>query len=151
KVKTARHFGEEGKSERSIYRILARYEETKTANYKKIPGRDPKISSEQAKDDVQGLFERDPNTSVRNAATSLGMKKSTVSYIKVKKLGIKARTKKRVPKYTGNQEQRAKTGLRKIYEKCKHKVLVIDDETYVPVDPKDVPGRHFFHSSDPSQ
>lgn len=27
----------------------------------------------------------------------------------------------------------------------------MDDETYVPVDPSNVPGRHFYHCSDPSE
>jgi hypothetical protein len=30
-------------------------------------------------------------------------------------------------------------------------VLILDDETYVPFDPEEAPGRTFFHSSDPKE
>jgi hypothetical protein len=79
------------------------------------------------------------------------MDPSTVSKIKVHKLGITAYTKKKAPKYIKDQEKRAKTGLRKIYKKSLEKVLVIDDETYVTFDPSQLPGRKFFHALDQSE
>ncbi|KAF2885528.1 hypothetical protein ILUMI_20678 [Ignelater luminosus] len=69
-----------------------------------------------------------------------------LSDIKVKKLGIRAQTQKTAPKYVKNQERRAKTGLRKIYKKTLRKPLVIDDETYVVLEPEGQPGRKYVHS-----
>ena len=100
---------------------------------------------------MKKLYETTPSVSVRQAAKKLKIKASTLSDIKVKKLGITARTKKKAPMYTQDQEARAKTGCRKVYEKTRKKVLVIDDETYVSLDPAQIPGRHFAHSADHSQ
>lgn len=83
------------------------------------------------------------------AARKLKLSKSTVTNIKVNTLGIKARTQKKVPKYSEGQEQTAKTGLRKIYKKVLEKVLIIDDESYVHHDPSQVPGRKFYHAANP--
>ena len=38
-----------------------------------------------------------------------------------------------------------------MYRIALEKVLVIDDESYVPFDPRDVPARQFFHAKDPSK
>jgi hypothetical protein len=66
--------------------------------------------------------------------------------MKVKKIGITAKTKKKSPKYLAGQEERAKRGCRKIYNKIRKKVLVIDDETFVTMDPSQLPIRSFFHA-----
>ena len=96
---------------------------------------------------MKTLFENDPLTSVRTVSKKLGIPRSTVSDIKIKRWGIVARTQKKAPKYVKDQERRAKTGLRKIYKKTRERVLVIDDETYVIVDTKEQPGRKFVHSN----
>ncbi|KAF2901664.1 hypothetical protein ILUMI_04520 [Ignelater luminosus] len=83
--------------------------------------------------------------SVRIVAKKLNIPKSTVSGIKVKKLGIRAQTQKKAPKYVKDQERRAKTGLRKIYKKTLRMTLVIDDKTYVVLEPKGQPGRKYVH------
>ena len=44
-----------------------------------------------------------------------------------------------------NQAARAKTGLREIYKTGLRKKLVIDDETYVFIDPEGTQGRKFYH------
>jgi len=84
---------------------------------------------------------------VRAVAKQLKISKSTVSDIKVHKLGIKARVWRPVPKQSQNQEERSKKSTRKIYKKCLIKVLVVDDETYMILDPREAPGRKFFHST----
>jgi transposase len=136
---TVRHFVEEGKSKSTIYTILKRYEETGQVKFKLIPGRPPIESSPKKVKKVEKVFTKSPSVSVRAAARKLNFKRSTVSDIKVHKLGITARTKIKAPKYVKDQEARAKTGCRKILEKCRKKVLVIDDETYVPFDPSQLP------------
>lgn len=79
------------------------------------------------------------------------MKKSTISKIKVQKLSITARTKKKSPKYVEDQEKRAKSGLRKISEKTRDKILVVYHETYVTFHPLQLPGRKFVHAVDHTQ
>ena len=126
--RTVHHFVEEGTSRKTIYSILARYRETGESKYKSIPGRPAvKMSSKEVKK-VEKAFTDDPTLSVRVAARKLNMPPSTVSQIKVHKLGITARTRIQAPKYISDQESRPKTGCRKVYEKTRKKLLTIDAE-----------------------
>ena len=90
-------------------------------NFKSIPGPACVKMSPRKLAKVAKVFRKDPNISVRAAAQKLNMPKSTVSHMKVHKLGITARTRKKAPKYVRDQENRAKTGLRKIYKKQERK------------------------------
>ena len=150
KIVTVRHFIEEGIPRRTIYNIIKRYEESHSIEFKKIPGRPAVLSSPEKVIRVKRVFESDPCITVNQAAKKLKMSVANVSKIKVKKLGIRARTKKFAPKYIKDQKNRVKTGARHINKKCLKKILIIDDETYLPLDPSEVPGRNFFHSLDPS-
>jgi len=148
---TVNHFRGEVKWRQTIYNILKRYQATGEIEYKTMPGRPCVKSSPRKLVKVGKAFKRDPSVSVRQAARKLNMSKSTLSDIKVHKLGITARTKKKAPKYVKDQESRAGTGLRKVYRKQLEKILVIDDETYVILDPSEQPGRKFVHAVDHSE
>lgn len=154
-IDTCRHFMKEGIWRLTIKRIIARYEKRGTVEYSHKSGRTPKISTKKTVAKVKKIFESDPNKSVRACAEKLQLTKSTVSDIKVKKLGVKARRKETVPKYSGDQESRAKSACRKLYRNrglsTGAKILIMDDETYVPVDPDQVPGIQFYHSKDKSE
>ena len=151
KLKTAQHFTAEGTPKSTIYKVLSRYLESGETKYKPIPGRPSVKMSPKKVRKVEKAFSTHPNASVPTVARKLKMARSTVGHIKVKKLGITARTMKKSPKYLAGQEERAKKGCRKVYEKLRKKVLIIDDETYVPLDPSQVPGRRFVHARDHSQ
>lgn len=105
KSTTVHHFEAEGKSRKTIYNILARYEASGDANFRPIPGRPVKVMTPKK---VEKAFRKCPSLSIRLASRKLGLAKSTLSYIKVKKLGITARTKKKAPKYVKDQEGRAR-------------------------------------------
>jgi hypothetical protein len=85
--------------------------------------------------------------SIRLATKRLNLSKTTLQRLKAKKLGIKEFIKQKAPKYIKDQKSRAKTGCRKIYEKAIRKILIIDDEIYVPIDPSDVNVRGFYHAT----
>jgi transposase len=114
KNKTVKNFVKENYNKQTIYRIISRFEATGDVKYKSIPGRPIVKSSPKQVRKVEKAFNSNPNVSVREAAKKLKMDYSTVSRIKVKKLGITARTLKKAPKYVKDQKKRAKTGLRKI-------------------------------------
>lgn len=107
------------------------------------------VATKQKLKAIQELYQRNPAMSIAAAAKKLKMSKSYLGKLKLKKLGIKARTKKAAPKYVKDQEQRVKTACRKLYDQMSKKTLVLDDETYVNADPAETPGRKFYHSSDP--
>ena len=149
KSATVRHFMEEGIWKSSIYHIINRCADSESANFKPLPGPKPsKITPNIAKK-LKATFTKDPSTTVRNVAVKLNLARSTISDFKVHTLGMKAFVKKKVPKYSEAQEKRAKTNSRKIYEKQTQKVLVIDDETYMNIDPTQTPGKKFFHAKSP--
>lgn len=101
-------------------------------------------------DKVDKFYKDNPESSVRNTALKLRIPSSSVQYIKTKKLGIKSYVKEAVPKYTGDQALRAKRSCRKLYRNILpasgEKLLIIDDETYVPIDPTQIPGKRYFHA-----
>ncbi|KAF2893504.1 hypothetical protein ILUMI_12669 [Ignelater luminosus] len=97
------------------------------------------------------VFEKDPETSVKEVATKLSVAPSTLQYWTLKE-GIIGRKKKTAPKYTEDEEVRVQKRAGKLYKKLissgDAKKLVIDDETYVPVDPSQVPGNSFVNYKD---
>ena len=95
KKTVVKHFVSEGKHKQCIYRILNRFLETGNDSYKVFPGRIPVVSSPRKVEKVKKAFEKNPNASVRQIGQKLGISKSTISDIKVKKLGIRAKTKKK--------------------------------------------------------
>lgn len=77
---------------------------------------------------ASNFFIQHPTALIRIASKQLNIQRPTVSYIKVRKLGITAQTRKKAPKYIKDQEARAKKGLRKFYKKILKKILDIDDD-----------------------
>jgi hypothetical protein len=53
-----------------------------------------------------------------------------------------------VPKYREGQQERAEVGAGNIIKRLRGRILIMDDETYVPLDPRDVHGRQFYHTDD---
>lgn len=151
KVNTVKHFQIEGKSRSTINDIINRYLTTNHTEYIKSVGHPVTVGTSGMKKKVLKTFKKNPSISVRAAAKKLKITPSTLQQIKKKDLGIKGYTKKVAPKYVKDQEQRAKRGCQFVYKKSLEKVMVIDDETYVPWDPQDVPGRKFFHAQDPKE
>lgn len=96
---TIHHFEEQGKSRRTVYHILKRYEDKGQERFKPIPGRP--LGDGFSK--VKSLFLERPLTRIRDAAKELNMPKSTVSHIRIKMLGMKP-CKKRTLKQNKDQE-----------------------------------------------
>lgn len=150
---TCLHFMEEGFRRSLIYKIIKRYLKNGYIEYKKIPGRKPKIT-ESDKRKVEKLLTENPNITIRKGGQKLKMSSSSFRRIK-NQLGFKSYKCQYGPKYSVNQEKRAKTACRKLYRKVipsgENKVLIIDDETYVPIDPEDIPGTKYYHCKDPKE
>ena len=84
------------------------------------------------------------------AAPKLDLKRSTYSHLKVNKLGIRAFVKEDAPKYKDGQAERAKKACRLIYRNkvlsAPGRVIIMDDETYVPVDRNAINGKEFYNA-----
>ncbi|KAF2898867.1 hypothetical protein ILUMI_07325 [Ignelater luminosus] len=119
---TIQHFVKEGRRQTTVFQIIKRYKDTGKAEYAPFLGHQISKQMLKTQKKIETHFSKCP-----------------MSDIKVKKLGIRAQTQKKAPKYVKDQERRTKTGLRNIYKKTLRKTLVIDDETYVVLEPKGQP------------
>ena len=149
KFRTVRHFAEEGIKPNTIYHILTRFNTTGKSSYEKLSGRPKSQRSKKLETSIKKIYKADPNISERTAANRLGISQSYLHEIKVDRLGIKSHVCRSAPRYENNQKQRVKTSLRKIAEKKapknSGKIIVLDDETYCPQHPDDIPGKKFVH------
>jgi transposase len=140
---------------RTIYRILHTFDETNSSLARPRPGIERRVATKKVQEKVRRKFVVDPNLSVRVVGQKIGINFSTVQRIKVKDLKIKAYTKKSAPLYKNGQELRAKTNCRKIYQNkvLSHPgtIIVMDDESYFPQNPENLPGRQFYHSAQRSK
>lgn len=145
--KTCCHFTKEGFQYKTISRILTRCIERKSTKLLPKHQHSPPVSKDEVIEDVRHLFESNPNVSVRTAAQSLDIAKSTLQDIKKKKLGINAYSKQIAPKYREGQEARAKSGCRSILYMARGKEILMDDETYVTNDSSEVHGKEYYHAT----
>ena len=92
------------------------------------------------------LFQKDPSLKVATVAKKLKMTRRYANKIKVNSLNIRARTKKPGPKHSEGQILRINNNLPKLCRKFAKKIVILDDETYVPINPEEISGREFYHS-----
>ena len=83
--------------------------------------------------------------SERKIANQVKTQKTIVHRIKIHN-NIKTNKCEYIPKYTDNQLKRAKTNCRKLYRQSIGKKFIIDDESYIMADPKNIPGQKYFMS-----
>jgi hypothetical protein len=149
--KTKQHFEKCGISKSTTRNILDRYVNENRTTYAKRTGRPPAVATAKVKAKIRLLFINDPSLSVQNAASLVNVSKSTLSRVKLHKLGFQAKKTKPAQKYKGDQASRAKSGCRRIYRKIlpsgDNKILIMDDETYVYIDPEQNSGISYYHES----
>lgn len=149
KIKTCHHFMEEGIHRRTITRVIQRFEERGSANFKPIPGRPAKVASIKKMKEVANLIRKEPNISMTEGAKKTHLSRNTFKWIKNNKLNIKSYKQETVPKYSGGQKERAKKACGQLYRKLTEsktqKIILMDDETYVYSDPADIPGTKYYH------
>lgn len=145
--KTLQHFSEQNVSKSTIKRHIKRFVESGTSEFKPIPGRPITVNTRANGKRVIGCLKRNPSKSVRAISQSLKVTKSSVQRIKVKNQ-VKTYTKRKVPKYIKDQEERAKKGCHWLYRKLVPSggnfMIVMDDETYVPADPDQVHSKDYY-------
>lgn len=149
-AKTCAHFQAQGLNRSVVWRILKRCIERNSSEVKRRGGHNARAQSDQFLTSVNEVFRTNPNISVRSAAKQLGVPKSTLSDAKVRKLGIRAYTRKDAPKYTDGQRERAQVACGVLANKTWAHAIIMDDETYVHSDPSQVPGRSFYHARNKS-
>lgn len=135
---THHHFRALGVSKRRINLVLARVEKGQDLHYNKKSGPKPTASSEKNIKKAVRLFTKTPGLSVRDAAKKMNISHGSMNTIR-RKAGIQSKVKRKVPKMTEKQIEIAKKNCAKLYKKCVPSggnfFFVIDDETYMELDP----------------
>jgi hypothetical protein len=144
--KTCKHFVEQGKKYSTVHRILMRCIARNSCELLPRGGCERSVRTPEFVATVNDFFDANRSASVRTAAERLKVPKSTLSDAKVKDLGMHAFAKQKAPKYTNGQDERAKVGCGRILNKSRGKVIIMDDETYVPKDPQQVGGKQYYHA-----
>ena len=134
----------------TVYRYIKKYGDCNEIIFNRPTGRPVKIATPEVIKKVKNIFDKKPDTTIAAASRKLNIKKSYLHHIKVKKLGYKARTKKKAASLTEAQKIKCNNRIPNLAKKILRKVVIMDDETYVFADPSQGATREFFHSSDPS-
>ena len=143
---TVQHFVGEGYKQRALYYIIKRYLKKGSASFELKSGRRVTVSTPEIIRKVKRYLNH-KRTSLSFVAKKVGVSVNTVFRIK-KRIGLKTKKCRNVPKYTTGQARRAKTNCRKVYRLSIGKVLILDDETYVKRDPKAKYGQQYYHTND---
>lgn len=117
--------------------------ERKTGSGKKSGPKDAKLAKT-----IIGHMKRNPNRSLQFWATKFGVSKSYVFKIK-KNSGLKSFLIQKAPGRDEKDEKKARKRARKLYDSYLRKnknCLIVDDETYVHADFRQIPGRSFYIS-----
>lgn len=148
---TVKHFRAQNIHRSTIYRAIKRFRDSGSSKFRPITGRPRSVSTKTTTNKIDKRLTRRPETSVSKLALIGKCSKSTALRIK-NRLGFKSYTAQPAPKMIAHQEERIKTGATKIYKKLVPsgggKILIMDDETYVPIDPGQIPGKHFYSQKD---
>jgi len=134
-------------NQRTVKRVLQRFNQDRTVERnvgsgRKVGPADPCLEKKIVKHIMNHRSE-----SGRDIAKRFGIAESTVRKIKSRN-GMKTYKKQKVPKHTEKQKSTIKPKARKLYELILEKdcCVIVDDETYVKMDFKTLPGPQFFTS-----
>lgn len=136
---------------RSINNVLKRFTDSGRIRFVSIPGRPVTINTPAMQRKVLKKGRKNRSKSLRESALDLNIAPTTYRRVKAK-VGLRSKKKQKKPKYTEGQLERCKKGAAKLYRESipsrKNFFFVIDDETYVPKDPTQVPGDQYYLSDD---
>ena len=135
--------------ETTVRRVIKRFLETKTVSRQPGSGRPSGASNPNLLNKVKGLFKRKPLTSERDAASLCSTSKTTVHRYK-KLAGFRSYVAQKTAGRSEADEIIVRRRARKLYVNYLTKLegcLVMDDETYVKTDFKQLPGKTFYVAS----
>ena len=145
------HFGNEGKSKRTVNNILKTWRERGSVERKTGSGRKPTIMIKKSLVKLKKMFNNKDDFSQSQAANEFGCSQQYISK-KLKESGIKRYKKKKAPYYKDQEAiDKVKKNSRWVHENSRGKDLVLDDEKYFTLSNSTNAGNDSFYSSEPSQ
>ena len=149
KKATRNHLLVQNIGERFINRTLESYAKKGYVDYKQSSGRNPAVSTKQACTSLLRRLKKNNCESTRESAKFLKVSQTTICRMK-KKLSIETHSKSTAPLYRKNQAARVKSGSKTLYKLLVpsggQKFIIMDDETYVPCDSAQIPGKEYYNT-----
>lgn len=138
-----------GVARSTVGNVIKNFKNTLTIERKKGSGRKAGPISKSKDKAVVASFTRNPNVSVRDVAKKINMSKSYVQKVK-KRAGLQTFKVGVSPNRDEKQNTVAKTRARKLYDQWlpKFDCIVMDDETYIKADFKQIPGQEYCTAKD---
>lgn len=129
----------------TVTSALKKYNETLSIDKKKGSGRKKGFVSQKKSKSVIAALNRNPGLSVRDVAKKVNMSSSYVQKVR-RQAGLHSFKVNAAPNRNDKQNKTAKTRARKLYDKVirNFNCIVMDDETYVKADFKQIPGQQFY-------
>lgn len=130
----------------TVCRVINKFLETNTIQRKKGSGRPAGPSDKNLLKKIQHTYTQKPSSSKQDVADSLKISKSTVHRYK-KHLGLRSFVAQKAAGRSESDEKVVKRRARKLYTNFLTKLdgcIIMDDETYVKNDFKQLPGKTFY-------
>lgn len=140
---------EEGVSVGAVQTALRKYGESCSFADSPRRGRKPGAVDPVIDRKVRDYFKLHPSASVRDVAKKVGTSATNVMRAKAR-LGLQTYRKQKQPKRSTKQAASVKTRSRKLYDSMlvkKTGCIIMDDETYVKLDYRTLPGPQFYTSA----
>lgn len=128
--------------------VIRRYKATQSVKRKRSGGRKPGILNQSLASKVVKYSKKNPNASIREMSQKFSASRSWVHKVLVSN-NLKAYRVQKCANRNDQQALRAKSRARKLYDdylRGKKRCIVMDDESYVIADFKQLPGRAFYRS-----
>jgi transposase len=129
----------------TVSRVIAVFRKTKTTERRAGSGRKSKTQYPEKARKVRQQFKRNPNLSTRDVAAKVDASKWFVQKT-IKRAGLSVFKVRKAPNRTDKQNTVGKQRARKLYREwlTKPGCLVMDDETYIKADTKQLPGLEYY-------
>ena len=130
---------------KSMSSVIKSFKKTQTTQRRAGSGSKAKTASPVNARKVRDYFKRNPNLSIRDVAKKVN---SSIWFVQqtMKRSGLYVFKVRKAPNRTDKQNTVAKSCVRKLYREwlVQPKCIVMDDETYIKADTKQIPGQEFF-------
>ena len=147
KNKIVNHFEKEGFARSTIYDNLKRLETVQSFSDRKHPGR-PTSWTREKKAELTRFVNNRKGVSQRKIGIKFGVNQSTIGR-QLKKMNIKYRKREKTPKYTIEQQLKAKKRSGKLVNQLYNtkSLLIIDDEKYFCFAGDNIPGNSGYYTN----
>lgn len=131
----------------TVCRVLKKFREHLTIDRKPGSGGLQGVKNKKKDEKVVNMFASNPKISSRDVAKKVKMSQSYVQKVK-RRAGLRSYKAQAAPDRDSKQNSSAKKRSRKLYENfiTKFACVVMDDETYIKGDFKQIPGQEFYTS-----